>query len=192
CSLSTYRSSLTVTLFPYTTLFRSQNIFTAYTHLKRLISLNQVFNGLMYLVYYDHSALKCKEGKVFMIKLNHKMVPLEGHIEVPGDKSMSHRAIMLASLAEVTTVITNFSSGEDNLRTIAAFKQLGITIERKDSTVYVHGKGIDNLQEPPQPIYFGNSGTTARLMIGLLAGLPLFSTVYGDESLSNRPMRRVV
>ncbi len=146
----------------------------------------------MYLVYYDHSALKCKEGKVFMIKLNHKMVPLEGHIEVPGDKSMSHRAIMLASLAEGTTVITNFSSGEDNLRTIAAFKQLGITIERKDSTVYVHGKGIDNLQEPPQPIYFGNSGTTARLMIGLLAGLPLFSTVYGDESLSNRPMRRVV
>src|SRR5699024_1124469 len=96
------------------------------------------------------------------------------------------------SLAEGTTVITNFSSGEDNLRTIAAFKQLGITIERKDSTVYVHGKGIDNLQEPPQPIYFGNSGTTARLMIGLLAGLPLFSTVYGDESLSKRPTRRVV
>ncbi|HEX6593465.1 MAG TPA: 3-phosphoshikimate 1-carboxyvinyltransferase [Bacillota bacterium] len=129
-----------------------------------------------------------------MIKLNDERLlrPLRGTIEVPGDKSMSHRSIMFGSLAEGTTTIANFSDGEDCLRTIAAFKQLGISIERQGSDVKVYGKGIQQLQEPTQPIYFGNSGTTARLMIGLLAGLPLFSTVYGDPSLSKRPMRRVI
>ncbi|GAB3066090.1 3-phosphoshikimate 1-carboxyvinyltransferase [Virgibacillus ainsalahensis] len=118
--------------------------------------------------------------------------PLSGEIEVPGDKSISHRAVILGSIANGTTEVTHFLDGEDCMRTVHAFQAMGVDIEKKGSTLSIKGKGITGLKEPEEPIYFGNSGTTARLMLGLLAGLPFFTTVYGDPSLSNRPMDRVV
>ncbi|SHF56691.1 3-phosphoshikimate 1-carboxyvinyltransferase [Ornithinibacillus halophilus] len=118
--------------------------------------------------------------------------PINSEMKVPGDKSISHRAIILTSLANGKSRIYNFLEGEDCLRTIDALRKLGVTIEQEGSYIEVHGKGINKLEEPNAPIYFGNSGTTARLMLGLLAGLPFFTAVYGDASLSNRPMNRVV
>ncbi|MGY0691768.1 3-phosphoshikimate 1-carboxyvinyltransferase [Virgibacillus sp. FSP13] len=118
--------------------------------------------------------------------------PLTGVIEVPGDKSISHRAVILGSLAAGTTKVRNFLDGEDCMRTVTIFQSLGVKIEKDKNTLLIHGEGIKTLTEPKAPLYFGNSGTTARLMIGVLAGLPFFSTVYGDPSLTKRPMDRVV
>lgn len=118
--------------------------------------------------------------------------PLSGEIEVPGDKSISHRAVILGSLAEGTTKITHFLDGEDCMRTVDAFRSMGVSIKKHAQTIIIEGKGIQALQEPIEPLNFGNSGTTARLMLGLLAGLPFFTTVYGDEFLSKRPMDRVI
>ncbi|ENH97333.1 3-phosphoshikimate 1-carboxyvinyltransferase [Gracilibacillus halophilus YIM-C55.5] len=117
---------------------------------------------------------------------------LSGTISVPGDKSISHRAVMFASLAEGKATITNFLAGEDCLSTIAAFQKMGVTIERFDDTVVVESNGIQSLQEPSEPIDLGNSGTTARLLMGILAGLPYHFSLYGDASLSKRPMDRII
>lgn len=117
---------------------------------------------------------------------------LTGELRVPGDKSISHRSVIFSSLAEGTSHISHFLTGEDCLRTVEAFRLMGVEIEREDDHLIVHGKGIHHLKEPNEPINFGNSGTTARLMSGVLAGIPLFTTAYGDESLSKRPMDRVV
>ncbi|WP_226034692.1 3-phosphoshikimate 1-carboxyvinyltransferase [Aquibacillus saliphilus] len=117
--------------------------------------------------------------------------PLQGSLRVPGDKSISHRAIIFGSLAKGKTTISHFLDGEDCLRTIAAFQAMGVSIEQKGRTVTIEGKGIEELKEPNQPIYLGNSGTTARLLLGILAGLPYHFTLYGDDSLSKRPMDRV-
>ncbi|WJE14087.1 3-phosphoshikimate 1-carboxyvinyltransferase [Halobacillus sp. ACCC02827] len=114
-----------------------------------------------------------------------------GELNVPGDKSISHRSVIFASLAEGTSKITNFLTGEDCLRTVQAFRDMGVEIEQDDGSLTIHGKGIAALQEPVVPINFGNSGTTARLMSGVLAGLSFFTTAFGDESLSKRPMDRV-
>lgn len=118
--------------------------------------------------------------------------PLIGEITVPGDKSISHRAVILGSLAKGKTKVTHFLDGEDCMRTVDAFQKLGVVIEKNDTELLIEGKGIDALQEPMEPLNFGNSGTTTRLMLGLLAGLPFFTTIYGDSSLSKRPMDRVV
>ncbi|MEC2160399.1 3-phosphoshikimate 1-carboxyvinyltransferase [Virgibacillus halodenitrificans] len=118
--------------------------------------------------------------------------PVSGEIHVPGDKSISHRSVMLASLAEGETTVTNFLDGEDCMRTVQAFQEMGVEIKKQNTTLTIQGNGIAGLKEPENPLYFGNSGTTARLMIGLLAGLPLFTTIYGDSSLSKRPMDRVI
>ncbi|MFD2045859.1 3-phosphoshikimate 1-carboxyvinyltransferase [Ornithinibacillus salinisoli] len=117
---------------------------------------------------------------------------IHGEIEVPGDKSISHRAVILASLAEGTSRIRHFLDGEDCMRTVEAFRSMGVSIIKNNNALIVKGGGYYSLKEPIKPLYFGNSGTTARLMIGVLASLPIFSTVYGDESLSTRPMKRVV
>jgi 3-phosphoshikimate 1-carboxyvinyltransferase len=117
---------------------------------------------------------------------------LSGELEVPGDKSVSHRAIILGSLANGVTKITNFLDGEDCMRTIQAFQSMGVPITKEGSTVTINGKGISALEEPKEPLYFGNSGTTTRLMLGILSGLNIFTTIYGDESLTKRPMDRVV
>src|SRR5690625_986923 len=126
------------------------------------------------------------------IELLQNSRPLFGTISLERDKSISHRAIILASLANGTTRINNLLESEDVFRTINAFKLMGVEIEKKGPVYVIKSKGIRGLKEPKEPLYFGNSGTTARLMIGLLAGLPFNSKVTGDSSLTKRPMDRVI
>lgn len=116
---------------------------------------------------------------------------LKGSLKVPGDKSISHRAIMLGSIAKGRTAIKGFLDGEDCLRTIEIFKKLGVSIERNGTDVLIDSPGMDNWKTPTEELYAGNSGTTARLMLGILAGSAVTSTLTGDESLSRRPMKRV-
>ncbi|PEJ53772.1 MULTISPECIES: 3-phosphoshikimate 1-carboxyvinyltransferase [unclassified Bacillus (in: firmicutes)] len=118
-------------------------------------------------------------------------IRLVGDVIIPGDKSISHRAIMFGSLAKGTTKITNFLLGEDCLSTIACFRKLGVQIEVTEDEVIVYGKGIEALKEPNAVLDVGNSGTTARLMMGILSGLPFHSVIIGDESIGKRPMKRV-
>jgi 3-phosphoshikimate 1-carboxyvinyltransferase len=118
---------------------------------------------------------------------------LAGRVRVPGDKSISHRSIMLGSLAEGITEISGFLEGEDSLATLVAFRAMGVAIEGPDGgRVRVHGVGLRGLKAPHEPLYLGNSGTSMRLMAGLLAGQAFDSQLTGDISLSSRPMKRVV
>jgi len=117
--------------------------------------------------------------------------PVQGELHIPGDKSISHRAVMLGSLAKGTTVVENFLDGEDCMHTIEIFRNLGVSIEQSDTTVTIKSDGAFNLTEPLVPLYFGNSGTTARLMLGILSGLPFYASIYGDPFLTLRPMERV-
>lgn len=131
--------------------------------------------------------------KLANIKTVHFSNPvLTGEITVPGDKSISHRAVMLGSIAQGKTTITGFLDGEDCLRTIEIFKQLGVVIERNGTTVVIESPGYMNWHNPATDLYAGNSGTTARLLIGILAASNVTSTMTGDEYLSLRPMGRVV
>jgi 3-phosphoshikimate 1-carboxyvinyltransferase len=117
---------------------------------------------------------------------------LVGRARVPGDKSISHRAIMLGALADGVTEIEGFLEGADALATVAAFHRLGVTIDGPDAgRVVVHGVGIGGLRAPDGPIDLGNSGTSMRLLAGLLAAQPFSTTLTGDASLTRRPMRRV-
>ncbi|PHA03698.1 3-phosphoshikimate 1-carboxyvinyltransferase [Bacillus pseudomycoides] len=116
---------------------------------------------------------------------------LNGTIFVPGDKSISHRAVMFGAIAEGTTKITNFLQGEDCLSTIACFQKLGIKIEQNGNDVTVYGKGLQKLVEPTEVLDVGNSGTTIRLMLGILANASFHCTVIGDSSIGKRPMKRV-
>jgi 3-phosphoshikimate 1-carboxyvinyltransferase len=117
---------------------------------------------------------------------------LTGTISVPGDKSISHRSIMLGALAEGTTHVTGFLEGEDNLATLNAFRAMGVQIEGpQKGAVTIHGVGMHGLQAPDQPLDLGNSGTSIRLLSGLLSGQAFDVQLVGDESLSKRPMRRV-
>jgi len=120
-------------------------------------------------------------------------VPLQGTVTVPGDKSISHRAVMLAALADGTSRIDGFLEGEDTRATATIFTRLGVRIEAPDPCVrIVHGVGLDGLQAPEGPLDCGNAGTGMRLLAGVLAGQSFDSVLVGDESLSRRPMRRVV
>ncbi|SHN19503.1 3-phosphoshikimate 1-carboxyvinyltransferase [Gracilibacillus kekensis] len=123
--------------------------------------------------------------------LKYQHASLSGQITVPGDKSISHRAVMFGSLAKGKTNITNFLAGEDCLSTISAFQSMGVSIKRDENTVWIESDGIEGLKEPTEPIDLGNSGTTARLLMGILSGLPYHFTLFGDESLSKRPMDRI-
>jgi 3-phosphoshikimate 1-carboxyvinyltransferase len=117
---------------------------------------------------------------------------LHGRLRVPGDKSISHRSIMLGSLAEGTTEISGFLQGEDSLATLRAFQSMGVTIEGPDAgRVTVHGVGLHGLRPPAQRLDVGNSGTSMRLLSGLLAGQSFDTELVGDSSLMTRPMRRV-
>ncbi|MDP9131935.1 MAG: 3-phosphoshikimate 1-carboxyvinyltransferase [Nitrospirota bacterium] len=118
--------------------------------------------------------------------------PLKGAIHVPGDKSVTHRAIMLTALAEGLSTVTGYCRGEDCLNTMRAFQSLGVRIEETADRLQVHGKGMWGLTEPFNPIDCGNSGTGIRLMTGLLAGQDFFTVLTGDESIRRRPMGRVV
>ncbi len=117
---------------------------------------------------------------------------LSGRIRVPGDKSISHRSIMLGSLAEGTTQVEGFLEGEDALATLQAFRDMGVVIEGPHhGKVTIHGVGLNGLKPPPGPLYLGNSGTSMRLLSGLLAAQPFDTVLSGDASLSKRPMNRV-
>ena len=117
---------------------------------------------------------------------------VKGRIRVPGDKSISHRSIMLGSLAEGTTQIEGFLEGEDALATLQCFRDMGVVIEGpEDGCVTVHGVGLHGLKKPSGPLYVGNSGTSMRLLTGILAGQAFDSELTGDESLNKRPMNRV-
>lgn len=117
---------------------------------------------------------------------------LTGHLRVPGDKSISHRSIMLGSLADGVTEVEGFLEGEDALATIQAFRDMGVVIEGpQQGRVTVHGVGLHGLKPPPGPLYLGNSGTSMRLLSGLLAAQPFDTVLTGDPSLSKRPMNRV-
>ncbi|WP_217585440.1 3-phosphoshikimate 1-carboxyvinyltransferase [Lentibacillus saliphilus] len=117
---------------------------------------------------------------------------LKGTIRVPGDKSISHRAVMLASLAEGKTTIEGFLNAEDCRRTVHAFQQMGVTFREEHSQLIVESPGVDGFTAPTTALDLGNSGTTARLLLGILATLPFNTTIYGDASLSKRPMGRIV
>ena len=116
---------------------------------------------------------------------------LKGEITVPGDKSISHRAIMLASLADGKSEISGFLDGEDCLATIEVFKKMGVNISRREGVFIVEGKGLKGLKDPSGPLDFGNSGTSVRLCSGVLAAQEFSSTLIGDSSLSSRPMTRI-
>ncbi len=116
---------------------------------------------------------------------------LHGQLSVPGDKSISHRAIMIGSLATGETHVHHFLTSADCLATLQAFKNLGVQIDRQGDEVVVHGVGMHGLKRPEHALQMANSGTTTRLMMGLLAGQAFESRLIGDDSLSKRPMRRV-
>jgi len=118
--------------------------------------------------------------------------PLRGDITVPGDKSIAHRAVIFGSIAKGRTRIFNLSGGDDNSRTVRAFRQMGVQIGRDGDALCIDGQGWDGLHDPGQAIDCGNSGTTMRLMSGLLSGRPFHSVLDGDGSLRQRPMQRVI
>ena len=117
---------------------------------------------------------------------------IKGEITVPGDKSITHRSVILGSIAKGKTRVKGFLGGEDNLRTIDALKMMGVDIKTKGDELLINGAGLHGLKEPDDVIYAGNSGTTARLLLGLLAGQNFFSVLTGDKYLRKRPMGRIV
>ena len=118
--------------------------------------------------------------------------PLRGEISVPGDKSIGHRAVIFGSIAHGLSRVSNMSGGEDNRRTVQAFKDLGVKISTEGETLYIQGKGWEGLTAPKNIIDCGNSGTTMRLLSGVLAGRPFTTMLDGDQSLRRRPMQRVI
>lgn len=121
-----------------------------------------------------------------------KINALRGEVTIPGDKSISHRAVMLGAISEGTTRITNFLRGADCLSTIACFRKMGIDIEESPDQILVHGKGLHGLQAPADILDAGNSGTTTRLISGILVGQSFESTLTGDASIQKRPMKRII
>jgi 3-phosphoshikimate 1-carboxyvinyltransferase len=117
----------------------------------------------------------------------------DAELTVPGDKSVSHRAVMLGSIAEGVTEVSGFLEGEDCLATMDAFRSMGVSIDRPgDTELRIHGVGLHGLQAPGEDLDLGNSGTAMRLMTGVLAGQKFSATLTGDESLTGRPMQRVI
>lgn len=127
-----------------------------------------------------------------MIETIHPAQNLSGAIRLPGDKSISHRWAMISALAEGKTTIHGYATGEDCHSTLGILTSLGIEVEDKGSEVFIHGKGLDGLHAPTRDLDAGNSGSTIRMMSGILAAQPFVSRIHGDESLSKRPMQRVM
>lgn len=117
---------------------------------------------------------------------------LKGEVQIPGDKSISHRGIMFGALSDGRTELTNFLEGADCLSTISCFQKMGIEISRNASSVSIIGKGLHGLREPDSLLDVGNSGTTTRLISGILAGQPFVSHLNGDASIQKRPMKRIM
>ncbi len=133
-----------------------------------------------------------------MINIEKSTKPLSGNVFVPGDKSISHRSVMFGALADGTTEITGFLEGADCLSTIDCFRKLGIQIEHSQRpmngvpTITVHGKGLYGLSKPKETLYTGNSGTTTRLISGILSAQSFDSMINGDSSIEQRPMKRIM
>ena len=123
--------------------------------------------------------------------MDYKRPSLQGVIRVPGDKSISHRSVMFGAIAQGKTTVEGFLLGEDCLSTIDCFRKLGVEIEVDGTNVTIVSKGIDLWDEPKDVLYTGNSGTTTRLMLGILSGTNLHTVMTGDASIGKRPMRRV-
>ncbi|MDE6253484.1 MAG: 3-phosphoshikimate 1-carboxyvinyltransferase [Lachnospiraceae bacterium] len=121
-----------------------------------------------------------------------KIHTLKGEVSIPGDKSISHRAIMLGSISDGITEVTNFLQGEDCLSTINCFEKMGIEIENQTDKVIIHGKGLHGLSAPQTTLDVGNSGTTTRLISGILAAQNFTSELNGDASIQKRPMKRII
>ncbi|AZP92124.1 3-phosphoshikimate 1-carboxyvinyltransferase [Enterococcus mundtii] len=117
---------------------------------------------------------------------------IKGELTVPADKSISHRSIMFGAISHGKTTITNFLKAEDCLSTMSIFRQLGVRIEEEEEEIHVYGHGIEGLQTPTERLDAGNSGTTIRLLLGILAGSKISAEVSGDDSLNRRPMGRVM
>lgn len=126
------------------------------------------------------------------VQLHTNAKSLSGEINIPGDKSISHRAVMFGAIANGTTTVTNFLLGDDCLSTISCFRKLGVQIEQDAHTVTIYGKGLEGLTESSDVLDVGNSGTTIRLLMGILAGRPFHHVLIGDHSIGRRPMTRVV
>lgn len=125
------------------------------------------------------------------MKLRTNAKGLRGSLRVPGDKSISHRSIIFGSLAKGVTKVHDILRGEDVLSTMQVFREMGVKIEDKGDLVEIHGCGFDGLQEPQRPLDMGNSGTSIRLIAGVLAGQNFSAQMVGDDSLSKRPMDRI-
>ncbi|GAE29028.1 3-phosphoshikimate 1-carboxyvinyltransferase [Halalkalibacter hemicellulosilyticus] len=125
------------------------------------------------------------------VSVNQVMNGLNGTIRIPGDKSISHRAVMFGAIANGNTTVEGFLPGEDCLSTISCFRKLGVAIEQENEKVTIEGNGWEGLEEPSEILDVGNSGTTTRLMLGILATRPFHSVVIGDDSIAKRPMARV-
>ena len=117
---------------------------------------------------------------------------LHGEIKIPGDKSISHRALICASISDGRSKISNLQESEDVINTLKSLKQLGINIIKENEYYYIEGKGFRGLEASENQLYFGNSGTGIRLMSGLLSIQNFSSSLTGDESLSKRPMKRII
>lgn len=117
---------------------------------------------------------------------------IKGELQIPGDKSISHRSVMFGSIAKGTTEVTNFLTGADCLSTIDCFQKMGIEIEQNDTSVIIYGRGLHGLQKPVSILDCGNSGTTTRLISGLLSGQDFPTTLTGDASIQKRPMKRIM
>ena len=126
------------------------------------------------------------------IKLHANQTPLHGSLRVPGDKSISHRSIMFGAMAKGKTTVRGFLQGDDCLSTISCFQKLGVDIQVNETNVIITSEGMDNWKEPAEILDTGNSGTTTRLMLGILAGANVHAVLVGDESIAKRPMKRVI
>lgn len=126
------------------------------------------------------------------MKLTKATSPLKGTVSIPGDKSISHRAVMFGALAEGTTEVTNFLQGADCLSTIDCFRKMGIEIENTPDLIKVHGRGLHGLSAPSSTLDTGNSGTTTRLISGILSGQSFETILTGDASILSRPMGRII
>ena len=126
-----------------------------------------------------------------LIELQPTMNGLKGAIVIPGDKSISHRSVMFGSIAQGVTRVKNFLPGDDCLSTISCFRKLGVVIEENEKELTIYGNGFEGLKEPNELLDVGNSGTTIRLLLGILAGRPFHSSLIGDDSIGKRPMTRV-
>ncbi|MBO0469257.1 3-phosphoshikimate 1-carboxyvinyltransferase [Enterococcus sp. DIV0242_7C1] len=136
--------------------------------------------------------MKIVKSRRDILELVVNQIGLNGEIDIPSDKSISHRSIMFGAIANGKTTIKNFLRGDDCLSTLKAFQDLGVLIEDDGETITVHGKGISGLTQAKKAIDVGNSGTTIRLITGILAGTDFSTELFGDHSIAKRPMNRVM